>query len=50
MNSRLASLRQLALIFILTTLIQAPAGAAEHQAEEASADTADCTPISSNAP
>ncbi|MBQ0833599.1 transglycosylase SLT domain-containing protein [Marinobacter sp.] len=50
MNSRLASLRQLALIFILTTLVQAPAWAEENQADDDSADTAGWTAIVRNSP
>src|SRR5690606_3100297 len=40
MNSRFASLRQLALTFILTTIVHTPVLAEEAQAEDENADTA----------
>ena len=50
MNSRFASLRQLALIFILTTLAQAPVLAEEDQAGGEGADTTGWTAIVRSSP
>lgn len=50
MNSRFASLRQLALTFILTTIVHTPVLAEEAQAEDENADTAGWTGIVRNSP
>ena len=50
MNSRFASLRQLALIFILATLVQTSALAEESMAGDESADTPGWTAIVRDSP